>query len=424
MNLTSTESGESGTGAMRPDVLLQPRPTFLEKVLAKIRRGRLWAAVRARLHPWVQGLAHLFHDPAAGVVTLHAPALVAADPQDRALVERIFHAYGRMKADQEKAGALYQPSPFWQRILADAYADLLAGLRDHDVARFHYFLQNFGAWPRDHAVESTVLIRDCAGSFLKSRYLRNAVFHRQLDLWKWFYDGRQPVSRLSYPTTGNQAGAYINGVFVGPGSFFNEIHGTLLSGLLKGGTRPVVAELGAGYGKFAWFILRDLESFAYVDLDLPETLCLAAYYMMKAFPDKRALLYGEEEFTPNAAGRYDLIFLPCYDIHKLAPRSVDLFLNKNSLGEMREDAVHNYTRLIARATKWWFFHMNHDVARNYYSEHDEQDRGLLGYEYPMPPEEFRLLFRYPDMGHLLMPSSLGLRPDIFLYLYERRSDAA
>ena len=326
-----------------------------------------------------------------------------------------------MKVDQEKAGSLYQPSPFWQQIFDDAYGDLLAGMREDNVQRFHYFLENFGAWPRYHAVESTMLIQDCARSFLKSRYLRNAVFYKQLDLWKWFHNNRKPVSSLSYPMVGNQAGAYIDGVFVGAGSFLNEIYGALLSGLFKGMSRPVVAELGAGYGKFAWFILRDLESFAYIDLDLPETLCLAAYYLMKAFPDKRTLLYGEAEFTPDAAGRYDLIFLPCYDISRLGPQSVDLFLNKNSLGEMREDAVRNYIRLIARATKRWFFHMNHDVTRNYYSEGDEKDRGLLGYEYPVPPEEFRLLFRYPDMGHLLMPSSLGLRPDIFLYLYERRA---
>jgi hypothetical protein len=267
------------------------RSSFLHKIQAKIRRNRLWAAVHARLHPWLLGLAHVFHDPAARRVKLHAPALVPANAADKATVERIFLAYKRMKADQQQAGSLYEPSPFWQAILSDAYADLTAGLQEENLSRFHYFLENFGAWPRDHAVESGMLVRECATSFLKSRYLRNAVFHRQFELWKWFYNDRKPVSALSYPMVGNQAGAYIDGVFVGPGSFFNEIHGSLLSGFLKGMSRPIVAELGAGYGKFAWFILRDLESFAYIDLDLPETLCLAAYNMMKVYPNKRVLLY-------------------------------------------------------------------------------------------------------------------------------------
>src|SRR5688572_14579994 len=102
----------------------------LERVLAKIRRRRLWPAIYARLHPWVLGLVHLFYDPASRVVKLHAPSLVAANPHDSALVDRIFRAYERMKADQEKAGILYQPSPFWQQILTDAYGDLATGLRE------------------------------------------------------------------------------------------------------------------------------------------------------------------------------------------------------------------------------------------------------------------------------------------------------
>jgi len=61
--------------------------------------------------------------------------------------------------------------------------------------------------------------------------------------------------------------------------------------------------------------------------------------------------------------------------------------------------------------------MNHDIHPNIYSD---SNRGLLGYEYPVPMDKFKLLFRYPDVGHMLYQGKLDYNMDIFLYLYERR----
>ena len=82
---------------------------------------------------------------------------------------------------------------------------------------------------------------------------------------------------LSYPRFGNQVGAIVDEQFVGTGSFFNEIYGSILSGLIANKDRPVVADLGGGYGKLAYFTLRDLPQFSFIDFDLPEVFCLATY---------------------------------------------------------------------------------------------------------------------------------------------------
>lgn len=96
--------------------------------------------------------------------------------------------------------------------------------------------------------------------------------------------------------------------------------------------------------------------------------------------------------------------------------SIDLFVNKNSLGEMTREAASNYVRQVARSTRY-FFHMNHDITPNVY---DDRQRGLLGHEYPVPPDTFQLLLRYPDLGHLLGQGHLDFGMDIFQYLYERK----
>lgn len=395
------------------------QPGIVAKIVEAYRQGILGAKlVRESRRFWriLRSARYAVHNPARGLITLHCPDYVQPEVADYGLVERVFCAFKAMKKDQPSQPACYAPAPMWQTFLDQAYANLTEGARTGDLDRFHFFLANFGTWKQYTAVESSVLIRDHMTSFLRQEYLRNDIFHKQFTFWRWFYNHRKSLSALSYPLHGNQSGAYVNGVFVGVGSFFNEIYGSLLSEVVRTESRPVVAELGAGYGKFAYFTLRNLYHFVYLDFDLPETLCLASYYLMKAFPDKRVLLYGEEPYTTATHARYDLIFMPPWEMAKAGERTVDLFINKNSLGEMDKNSVNAYLRGIARATRY-FFHLNHDVVPARIGDHQV---GLLAHEYPVPADQFRLLLRYPDLGHLLFhegEADFGM--DIFLYLYER-----
>jgi len=337
-----------------------------------------------------------------------------------AIVSRIFQAFARMKADQAGAPPAFLPASLWQKQLDLSYRNLVEGLKQNDISTFHFFLANFGAWETYHGIEANTMIRSYSRSLVRRRYLTNVVFLKQLDMWNWFHGGRRSIKSLTYPRHGNQSGALIDGVFVGAGSFFSEIYGSMLANLISDRGRPVVADLGGGYGKLAYFALRNLEQSCFIDFDLPETLCLAAYYWMKSFPEKRVLLYGEAEYSAGAHEHYDAIFMPAFEIVKLAPQSVDLFMNKNSLGEMTAESVRAYIEHIARSTRY-FFHMNHDRFANMY---DEGRVGLLAHEYPVPPDQFKLLFRYPDIGHLLGHGGVDFGMDIFLYLYERRASVS
>lgn len=391
---------------------------ILNRIYTAYQKGRLLSAITSRAKPFLYGLKYTIYDPASKQVTLHCPDYIepSKDSYETAIVERIFQSFRKMKEDQKEVSHVYLPSSMWQAHLDFGYSYLIEGLKANDLGQFHFFLSNFGTWRTYHGVESTTLIRDNMKSFIRRKYLKNIVFLQQLNNWQWFYNNRKPISCLTYPTHGNQVGAYINGTFVGGGSFFNEIYGSILSELISDTNRPVVADLGAGYGKLAFFTLRNTDSFCFVDFDLPETLCLAAYYLMKCWPNKKALLYGEGEYSQKIQEQYDLIFMPSYEIGKVGPDSIDLFMNKNSLGEMTKEAVINYVGHITRSTRY-FFHMNHDIYPNVYSNNR---RGLLGHEYPVPKDKFNLLFRYPDVGHMLHRGRVDYNMDIFLYLYGRK----
>ncbi len=392
---------------------------ILSKIKKAHREGRLIPAVKSRITPYSQGLKYIFHDPASNNVMLHSPNYVepSKDKSEVELVERIFQAFKKMKEDQKKEPDLYLPSSLWQQQINISYSYFTDALRSNNLDKFHFFLSNFGSWKQYHGIESTMLIRDNMKTLIGRRYLKNVIFYKNLKNWQWIYNSRKPISCLTYPIHGNQSGAYIEGAFVGVGSFFNEIYGSILSGLLDDVERPVVADLGAGYGKLAYFTLRDIKDCCFIDFDLPETLCLAAYYLMKSWPEKRALLYGEEEYSVESHNNYELIFMPSYEIEKVSKNSIDLFMNINSLGEMTREAASNYIHHVANSTRY-FFHMNHDIFPNVYSDNSP---GLLGYEYPVPKDKFKLLFRYPDVGHMLYQGRLDYYMDIFLYLYERRS---
>ncbi len=390
---------------------------ILAQITAAYAQGRLGTAVYSRVRPFLKGMKYVFYNPAASRVKLHCPSYCIPDKSEEKLVERIFAAFKKMKKDQVSAARLYQPSSLWEAQLNKSYSYLLSGLEKNDIGKFHFFLANFGVWKEYTGVEEGSLMQKyvLSGSLITRRYLQNEIFHNLFKLWEYCSINKE-VGCLERPNYGNLSGAYIDGVLVTVDSFFGEIYGSLLSGLLEPVQRPVIGEIGGGCARLAYYTIRHRESFAYVDFDLPEVLCLAAYYLMKAFPGKKTLLYGEEEYSPSAHLKYDLIFMPSYEIRKLSACCIDLFINETSLGEMTQEAAENYLQYISKSTKY-FFHLNRDRSRNIYGD---KTHGLLAHEYPISRDKFILLYRHPDLKHLLFyGGKVDLKNDIFVYMYER-----
>jgi hypothetical protein len=157
---------------------------------------------------------------------------------------------------------------------------------------------------------------------------------------RWWQRCESPgrdLSALAIPRHGNMCGALVDGQLIAPSSIFGDVYGRLLAGF-AGDERPVVAELGAGFGKLLYFVSRHLDAACFVDVDLPESLCCAAYFLMKSFPDRRFLLFGEDDLTRRSFEEFDLVLLPSFGISRIPDRSIDLFINENRLGLMHADA--------------------------------------------------------------------------------------
>ncbi|MAV59334.1 MAG: hypothetical protein CMG07_05225, partial [Candidatus Marinimicrobia bacterium] len=122
----------------------------------------------------------------------------------------------------------------------------------------------------------------------------------------------------------------------------------------------------------------------------------------------------ENEFNSLSTNKYDFILQPSWEIEKLSKDSVDLFINKNSLGEMSDDACKNFVEHICKASRY-FYHMNHDNFRNVYVD---GSHGLLSSEFPIT-SDFSLIYRYPDLGHLLQSGRIDYYMDIFIHLYKK-----
>ena len=375
--------------------------TLIKKIITKIK-------------PYFYGMLLVILNKSKKNIKLHTPKIIEVNTLDSHLASRIFASYKKMKSDQKKTLSLFKPSAMWQLLIDRDYKILKESVETNDLNKFMFFLSNFGNWKDYLAIENNVLIKKYSKNFFLRKYLLNVVFGKQLELWKYFNNYKKDTSALNAPIHGNQIGAYIDNNFVVIGSFFNEIIASMLNNLICKLKRPVVSDLGGGYGKLAFYTLKEHKNFCFIDFDLPETLCLAAYYLMKTWPEKKTLLYGEEEYSQEKNNSYDLIFLPSFEITKLTNNSIDLFINKNSLGEMNPDAVNNYLKYICKSTNY-FFHMNHDINRNIFQD---GVKGLLGYEYPVDKKKFDLIFRYPAVEHPVYLGELDLDNDIFMYLYK------
>lgn len=131
--------------------------------------------------------------------------------------------------------------------------------------------------------------------------------------------------------------------------FFEVLIGMERGGVLaavRDRERPVVCEIGAGWGGFAYQFKTLFPRSTYVIVDFPELFLFSATYLATVFPDARLAFLGTGE---SPAGDADFVFVP----HTLASRDTigapDLLVNMVSFQEMTDAQVSSYTDLAAAA---------------------------------------------------------------------------
>ncbi len=384
------------------------------KIKNAIREKRLAKTILRKFIPYLKGFFLIFFDKSINI-KIFTPKERVVDKSDLPLAEKIFNFYKSMKSDQSLKSDLYKPSSLWQKHLDVDFKFLNEAVKNNDQEKFLYFLQNFGDWDNYLGIENQNLIKSYSKNILLKKFLKNEIFFGQLQLWNYFNKNNLDHKRLNMPRFGNQNGAYLGENFVVIGSFFNEIYSQIINKYLDDNNHNIIVDLGGGYGKLAYYCLKNLKKYTFIDFDIPETLILASYYLSKSFPDKKVFLYGDGNIDSKKIKDFDLIFLPPWEIEKIRNDSVELVINRNSLGEMEPATAKNYIAQIHRITKY-FFSSNHEYFRNHFKNNE---KSLINFEYNLQ-NKFKELVRYPDLGHLTYEQNkIDMNSDIFFYIYQK-----
>jgi SAM-dependent methyltransferase len=327
-------------------------------------------------------------------------------PSQEAVVRRVAAAYRAAKRDEIIVSAEYRVAGEWESYWKDRghlYRSLLADDIDTASALLQNFWRNeLGPIVKEYA-RFDQLLEDQPGA--RERFEREV--RRNLGIWKEMIRGE--IGDLRIPVVGNPWGLWIDNELIAPkATRFHALAHQVVE-LIRGNRHPVVLEVGGGYGGFAFYLLRDCPSVTYIDLDLPETLALASYYLLMTHPDRDILLYGESSNDPPRGwADYSAVLLPNYVFPTIDDGIADVVVNTFSLSEVVWPTLVEYVRQIERVCRGYFLHHNMDRTGviNRGSERIPASR------FPIRPEAFRLLYKHFDLFH-------GSAGDYRDFLYQR-----
>jgi len=138
--------------------------------------------------------------------------------------------------------------------------------------------------------------------------------------------------------------------------FFESMMALNLSGQLRRLSnipRPVILEIGAGWGGFLSILKRHLTKSQLVIVDLPYVLLFSATYLPTAFPSCSVGLKDSPEFT----GEEDLIFMTPSQFDSWNPTKIDLAINMVSFQEMTTQQVTEYgNKLLSKSCSVLYSH--------------------------------------------------------------------
>jgi|HubBroStandDraft_5_1064220.scaffolds.fasta_scaffold09506_5 hypothetical protein len=293
------------------------------------------------------------------------------------LAARVRAAYLAAKRDQQSAGVQYQANGEWTKPIEAKFNVLSDGAAIGDVLQSFFRHEDVFFGLTDYSTPPYLRSR----RRLMTRVLFvNSMLH---DYRVWSELTGEKIKTVGLPLAGNPFGYFIEDTLAIPATFRHHYMAEKAVGLMGG--KGVLAEIGGGWGDVGFFALRS-QGVHYLDIDLPETLLLAAYWLCSVLPDRKIVLYGEQDSKTVLSNleKYDAVLFPNFCLPLLPDNSTDVFINARSLSEMNRDTVHEYLAQIARTCRRYFLHENNDTTFHKLG-HDEVKASSFSIE------KFRLL---------------------------------
>jgi hypothetical protein len=278
---------------------------------------------------------------------------------DTAILQRISEAYVRATGREPLANGAYEPTPWWNDVRTTTLGPVRRALATRNLALLHGMYGNFFRLPCSAGLIGVPYkmseaywgrpFDDRCGRF----FLSNALY--RIDYWKRLTGNRFDLRDLAGPDVGNPFGILVDGILVRSGTESQHYCAQRISELLAPG-KAVVAEIGGGFGGVAYYLLRSRPEISYCNFDVPETLALASYYLLKSLPHTEFLLYRECPAT-TPSGERNARMLPISELNSLETNSVDLTFSGHTLSDLTRAALSEYLDQIVRATRKYFLYV-------------------------------------------------------------------
>ena len=303
---------------------------------------------------------------------------------------------------------VYRPSPFWEELAA-------AGVRQLEESGFENFKRTvntryfnwrllgivrhqLGAVGRDWGVhpdtsvfaatfpEPRAAIDDRAASFNgPAAWIYKTYVAMYADLIAR-QDSRGLLKELEEPALGNPFLVRHRGRSISQ-DLCNSVH-ELYSLLGPGGLPPVTlttprfCEVGAGYGRFAYVVLKSIPRATYTVVDIPPALYLSQRYLTTLFPDIPAFRFRSFDAYAGVAAEFEAArvrFIAPHQLELLPANSFDYFINVSSFHEMTAPQVQRYFEQIGRTLHGRFYTKQWRVSRTQVNGCTLRER-----DYPVP----------------------------------------
>jgi hypothetical protein len=323
--------------------------------LRSAKRAKALIAARCEMSTYREHGEHRYAtDPRFSIEYVRAGFLDRLDSgEDTVILGRICEAYLRTVEREPAASVVYKPTPWWEQVRQSHLGSIIDALHQRDVPTLRDAYRNFF---RDRCSAGLIGVPDgMSRPYSETRgapcrlYLIDTL-HR-LDHWMMLTGGRFQWRDLAGPGIGNPFGVMVDGTLVETGAEYRHYCAQRLLGLLDSESASV-AEIGGGFGGMAYYLLRSRPTLSYLDFDVPESIALASYYLMKAFPGLRFALYGE-----NMTTRADVMLLPLFELPTMPSRCVDVTFSSHAVSAITPEAIPEYLRHIQRISRRYFLNI-------------------------------------------------------------------
>ena len=270
---------------------------------------------------------------------------------DEAILQRIGRAYVRAAERQTVVKSVYRPTGWWKDVRRDGLAPVRRALAACDIATLQRMYRNFYRDPCSTGLVGApykmnkAYPGEAADESCRRFFLSNAL-HR-IDHWKAQTGNRFALRDLAGPEIGNPFGVSIDGTLVRAGTESQHYSAHRIMELLLPQNAAVV-EIGGGFGSMAYYLLRDRPRTTYVNFDVPESIALASYYLLKSFPDREFLLYGEEPLSVDSLARFPVVLMPVIELPNMPPKSADLIFSAHTMASLSRAAMIEYLDEVHR----------------------------------------------------------------------------